>query len=502
MRSNNWLLVLGLCVPLLAGCGGGSAGGVGDVVSPTSPTPPTGGTLRVAVTDDPFPIDGVLEASVEIGRLEAHHQELGEWVVLTEETFTINLVGLSNGIVEEIIDLAVDPGTYDQFRFITGPGRIVLDPEHAMVEDEGRLADVTIQTPEGEVVTSGYVFTVEDGGVKFPSGPQTGIKVHVDPPVVVTTGLSGDLLLEFDLGRNFVANGPITHKPGVKRMLFTPSVKASNTTVNGSVTVVVWADEGVVGDPADDVLLQGAEVWLADATDAKVTHTFSDANGVAVLAVAPGTYTLKADKFGFVEGEIAGVEIALGNRTEAGSLVLVPSNLVVTGIVYTDVDTAGTDDDYPVEGVSVALELGSPAHSDSKTTDTAGAFTFDHLEEYTYDLTLSKTGFTTYVTTWAPASGPMTVRLDPLDQAVSATVKGAGETAVSGAVVTATDSFGNTWTVSTDSAGLAGFTLPTGTYVFTATSGSDAYAAPAALEVVGDTDDTTEDAVELGPVTP
>lgn len=514
MRSIRRFLALGLFAVLLAGCGGGSGGGgLDDLAGDDGGLPSTGGMLRIAVTDDPFPIENVLEASVEIGRVEAHMQEGDGWVVLTEETFTINLVGLDNGIVDEIVDIAVDPGTYDQFRFITGPGRVVLDAETAVVRDEDRLEEVTIETPDGPETVDGYVFTVEDGGVKFPSGPQTGIKVHVDPPIVVSSQLTGDLLLEFDLGKNFVFNGPTTHAPGVKRVLFTPSVKASNETVNGSVTVVIMSNEGTPEDASDDLTVENAEVWLVDGGGEKETQTFSDENGVAVLSAAEGAYMLLADKFGFVESTPVSVQIDLANLSDAGVVLLTPSDLVVSGIVYTSVGTGdsgayattdtptGTDDDYPIADVAVALDLAAPAYADSKTTAADGAFTFDRLEEYVYDLTFTMTGFTTLQTTWAPSQGPVSVHLVPLTRPVLATVTDANAALISGATVTATDVGGNTWPGVTDSLGVANFTLPTGTYAFTAAgSGGVNYAGSAPLVVVGAPDDGTSDAITLTPV--
>ena len=472
MKYIAWAIVLALLVPMLAACGGGSGGSIGAS---------TGGMLRVSVTDEPFPIEGVLEATVMIGRVEAHLQEEGRWIVLSEEEFTINLVGLTNGIVEEIINVAVDAGTYDKFRFITGPGQVVLDASKGAVADE-RFKDED---------TGNYVFTTKNGGLKFPSGPQTGIKVDVDPPIVVgteTSGLSGDLLLEYDLGENFVFNGPVYRMPGVIRVLFTPSVKASNTSVNGSVVVIVTDDAATE--------LEGAEVWLDNG--AKVTHTFTDEFGVARLSALPGTYTLKADKCGFVEGSIANVEIVLANLTDAGTLALNPANTV-----FTTVDTADTADDYPVAGVSVTLAPADASISPNPAmTDSCGEFGFNGLVGTTmYTLTFEKTGFTTQVVSWTlDTDSVLNVLLDPLDQVVEATVKDAGSAAVSGADVTATDSFGNTWMVTAGTDGVASFTLPTGTYTFTALDGSmNSYEAAADLVVVGDTDAATKDTIELQP---
>lgn len=496
------IFAIALATVLLAACGGSSTGDVGSLPDGGEFPSPTGGTLRIAVTDEPFPIEGVLEATVDIGRVEAHLQEEDRWVVLTDETFTINLIGLTNGIVEQIVDVAVDPGTYDQFRFITGPGRVVLDPDEGAVADEARLQEVTIDGTTQDA----YVFTVEDGGVKFPSGPQTGIKVHVDPPIVVTTALSGDLLLEYDLGRNFVFNGPVYREPGVKRVLFTPSVKASNTSTNGTVTVLVTDD---AANPLAD-----AEVWLVDDAGTKVgttsftsdgTNPAEPPTGVAKISVGPGTYTLKADKFGFVEGEIAGVEISLANLTDAGTLALEPSNLVIAGIVQ--IDLGDPTKNYVLEGVAASLELNDATapmgltYTDATTTDASGNYSFDQLEEYDYDVSFSKDGFTTQDTTWAPSDGALDVLLDPMDESVDATVKDGTGTAVTATTltVTATDGAGNTWSADTDANGVAAFTLPTGTYTFTASDGTTSYAS-SATAVLGDDDTTdTNTAVDLTP---
>lgn len=532
MRIRTQWGLLGVALLLLAGCGGSSSTVPlsGDVLGDLpSDTPATGGTLSVVVTDDPFPIDYVLEASVMITRIEAHDQESDGWTTLSSDSFDINLVGLTNGLTKGIVDMAVDPGTYDQFRFITGPGRVVLSADAAVTSDVELSKDLEIETPDGTsdstiVVTDGYVFTAENGRVKFPSGPQTGIKVHVDPPIVVSSTLSGELELAFDLGKNFVFNGPVTHAPGVKRVLFTPSVKASNTTTQGSVEVMVLADGSA---------LRGAEAWLVDADGAKAGHGFTDELGVALIKAGPGTYTLKADKWGYVEATLLGddglpveVEVVLGNLTPAGTLTLLPSELTVEGMVYSDHGTPGDltdDDELVVDGVAVTLATvvtdavtGEPIYS-AETVTVDGSFSFERLEEQDFIVSCSKDGYVDFTSeAWAPTDGAMSVVLTALSQALVVTVSDGADSVVTGAAVSATDGF-MTWTVTDGAAddadgaadGQVTLTLPTGSYTVTATSTVTATdgtsttttyvdaTGPKGIE--GDTDEDTSDAVTLTP---
>src|SRR4030095_15444040 len=104
------------------------------------------------------------------------------------------------------------------------------------------------------------VFDTSNGRLFFPSGAQTGIKVHIENDIVVTTTLSGDLTVDFDLSKNFVFNGPVTHAPGVKRVLFTPSIRATNVSTAGSLRLRAMSDELTPGVTADDMPLAGATV--------------------------------------------------------------------------------------------------------------------------------------------------------------------------------------------------------------------------------------------------
>ena len=131
----------------------------------------TSGRLIINVTDDPFPIDFIEEASVVITRVEV--RKVGEdegypFLTLFEDTIEFNLLDLRNGVMAELLDMEVPAGEYDLVR---------LYVDHA-----------TIAIKEGE--------TYE---MKVPSGAQTGIKIFIDPALRVKGGLTAELLLDFNL---------------------------------------------------------------------------------------------------------------------------------------------------------------------------------------------------------------------------------------------------------------------------------------------------------------
>ena len=445
-------LTLALLTVVATACGGGSA-------TPTSgldPSPTAGRMLRVSVTDAPFPINLVREASVEISDVQVRDQDGGGWVSLplVGDDVTVNLVELTGGITEQIVNFEIGPGTYDEVRLIVGLGRVVL-------EDEAYVADATREQEDGS-----WLFTVADGGVKFPSGPQTGIKVKIDPPIVVTDQLSGDLILDFELAKNFVFNGPATHAPGVRRVLFTPVVKAQNNSVNGSVSFLVQSS-------ADDAPVPGAEVRLLQGET--VAHTaYTDENGAVVLSTLPGTYTPTADAFGFVSASIADVEVVLANLRDGGVFSLDPSTDEIVGTVYDGRGTADTSDDVVLADVAieVAIHMETEVRA-TATTNESGAYSLSPLDpDVTYDLTFAKEGYAVHTvldesSRAAGAGDPLDAVLTPLARSVTLTVQDGSANPLSGITVTITDAWGTVvGTPSTDSGGQATLSLPTGDYTF------------------------------------
>ena len=248
------------------------------------------GKLSVRLTDAPFPYDLVAEANVTVFKLEARlvdgeepmegEGETSPFVVLMEEEIPLNLLDLINGVTAELAEMEVPAGSYDLLRVYVKGVNVVL--------------------------TDGTTYDL-----KVPSGEQTGIKVFIDPALVVAGGLTTDVLLDFDVSRSFVPKGVAKDLQGITGFNFKPVIKATNNTVAGTLSGTVTTtleDESVLG-------LEGAEVAVFDG-DELVTTTFTDADGgYTVMGLLAGSYEVEVSLEGYEPGFAEDISIVAGNRT-------------------------------------------------------------------------------------------------------------------------------------------------------------------------------------------
>lgn len=253
-----------------------------DANDKNSPT----GSLSVQLTDAPFLYDLVKEANVTIFKIDARYKgdvemdttgtSEGSFVVLMEDEIQVNLLELTNGITENLLNADVPVGTYDLIRVYVKGVNVVLNDE-----------------------------TVYD--LKVPSGAQTGIKVFVKPGIVVSGGLTSDLLLDFDVSKSFVAIGGHDNLSGFN---FKPVIKASNLstagTLTGAVTTLVEETQ---------VALEGAQVSVIVA-DTINTTTFTDVSGnYTIMGLSAGTYNVMVELEGYNAAAVEGVTIEAANKT-------------------------------------------------------------------------------------------------------------------------------------------------------------------------------------------
>jgi len=452
MRSFCLNLVLA-CALVVAGCSGGGAGTPLDVSGGTGGGGPTTSLaqLRIWVTDAPFPFDYVESASVVIREVSVHDMDKDQWVVVFSGESEIDLVPLTNGVEMLLVEASPPVGTYDEARLIVDSGEVVL------------TADAVVESGDP-------VFTSAKGNLAFPSGAQTGIKVKIENDIVVTTRLSADLVLDFDLSRNFVFNGPVEHAPGVKRVLFTPVVRALNDSTAGSVAVTVLSDNVTPSDTGDDFALAGATVRLRDAGANIVATGSTNAEGRAVVSAAPGTYDVEIEAAGHESDTVADVVVVLANLNDLGDVTLVASG-EIGGVVMSDGGTDGdTDDDVVVAGATVALRaagaMGTPLAT--TTTDASGRWQFAGLDAGDYDIEVTATGFVTGSLTDVAAeltTPGYTILLEALPQDLTGTVTPADGVDVTTVTITAKNAAGVTVaTTAPASDGSYSLTLATGAY--------------------------------------
>jgi hypothetical protein len=371
MRSLlNQLLVV---MTLAAGCADVADPGAAGPAGPADPA--NAGALRVWVTDAPFPYGFVESASVVIREVQVRNRDTGGWEVVFSGESEFDLVPLTNGAEMLLVEASPGPGTYDEVRLIVQGGEVVLGPE-AVVQD------------------GDPVFSSGNGRLHFPSGAQTGIKVKIENDIVVTTELSADLVLDFDLARNFVFNGPVTHPPGVKRVIFTPTVRAVNASTAGTIGVTVLSDNVTPADASDDTPIDGATVRVLEAGSVVATAS-TGADGRALVGVPPGTYDVAIEASGHGSAALTGAVVVLANLTDLGSVVLAAAG-EIGGVVMSDGGTTDDDaDDVVVEGATVELRVAGETGTAlaTTTTDASGGWRFEDLAAGIYDIAVSAAGF-------------------------------------------------------------------------------------------------------------
>jgi hypothetical protein len=236
------------------------------------------GTLIVKLTDAPFPISSIKEANVIITKIEirkTNENDTVPFLTLTTKPDTFNLVDLRNGITKEIVKLNIPAGSFNMIRLYTGDASVVL--------------------------TNGEKFNL-----KIPSGPQTGIKVFIDSPVIIAGGISSEILLDFDLEKSFVVQGNPETPAGIKGFHFQPVVRAVNNSSAGRLTGNVKNDSAKV--------MVNAKIWLKK--DTVLSSTFSNADGTyALIGIPAGTYSAFATKEGYDTVSVLNVKIVAANQT-------------------------------------------------------------------------------------------------------------------------------------------------------------------------------------------
>ena len=251
------------------------------------------GRLTVQLTDAPFPYDLISEANITIFKIEARLQEGSmeeedpeeqeggnSFIVLSEEEREVNLIELVNGLTETIVDIDVPVGSYDLIRIYVKGVNVVL--------------------------TDGTKFDL-----KVPSGEQTGIKVFIDPSILVSGELSADLLLDFDVSRSFIPKGSSKDVSGIIGFNFKPVIKASNLTTAGTLSGLVSTieDEESIG-------LEGATVTVFETgtLDPIMTAPTDDNGNYTIMGLVAGSYDVMVELEGYETQTAEEITIVAGNK--------------------------------------------------------------------------------------------------------------------------------------------------------------------------------------------
>ena len=215
----------------LAACGSSSGSG-------------TTGTMNVSLVDAPS--SGYLEVNVDVQTVQIRSD--GGWIVLGSPNRVVNLLALTGGVAETLVDGATLPaGHYGQMRLVLGSRNSV------------KLLDGSVHD------------------LKVPSGQQSGVKLTVS--FDVQPGTTSDVFIDFDAHRSV-----FVHQAGNSgKYLLRPTVRAFDRMVTGSISGTLRDASTAAGLPG--VVVSAQVVTIGGPAIARSATT--DASGHYVLDLLP-----------------------------------------------------------------------------------------------------------------------------------------------------------------------------------------------------------------------
>lgn len=298
---------------LLSACGGGGGNG--------APVSQTAGTLRVSMTD--APACGYDAVNVTVSKVRIHQssnaaENDGGWTDITlAPARKINLLNLTNGVLEELGQATLPAGRYTQLR-------LVLDTGTGIGAGAGAGA-----RPANSVVPSA---TGTEVALETPSAAQSGIKLTGN--FDVASGQLADVVLDFDACKSVVrkGNGAYVLKPVVSvipallngiRGVIDPATLGSGTMVTAQQNGVIIRST-VPNAGTGEFYLARMEpgnydvVMTSDARAAAVIAAVPVASATSTVAVSTSTAPIRLVTAATPPGSISGtVTLTPASATES-----------------------------------------------------------------------------------------------------------------------------------------------------------------------------------------
>ena len=259
LSVNLKLAMSGLLLAGLAACGGG--GGSAD-----------NGSLRLALTD--APTCGYDAVNVTIQKVRVHQSsnaadaDSGWSEIVLNPARRVNLVTLTNGVLDELGQTPLPTGKYTQLRLV------LADNDSAHPLTNSVLPTGGTETP-----------------LKTPSGQQSGVKTSIN--IDIAANKMADFVLDFDVCKSIVAAG-----------------NSGQYLLKPVVTVVPRYISGVTGF-VDATLVTGGTSLSLQQAGVVIKSTVPGSAGQFLLQpVAPGNYTLVLTAPGRTTAVVTNVAVA------------------------------------------------------------------------------------------------------------------------------------------------------------------------------------------------
>lgn len=267
MKNLRHWIALGALATLVAACGGG--GGIGG-------TGGSKGTLRVSITDAPS--CGFDEVNVTIEKVRVHQSssageaDAGWSEIVLNPAKRVDLLSLTNGVLEELGETSLPAGAYTQLRLVLASnGGAAPFANSVVLSDSG--TEVALDTP---------------------SGQQSGLKLNAN--IEVPADQVADVVLDFDACKSVVKRG------NSGRYNLKPVISVIPVLSDAGMRVVGWISPALAAS-APSVSVQASGVPVKATVPDPVTGQF------VLYPVPVGTYDLVIGAAGRVTAVMTGVPV-------------------------------------------------------------------------------------------------------------------------------------------------------------------------------------------------
>ena len=235
--------------------------------------------MKVSLVDAPS--SGYREVNIDVQTVEIAGSS--GWVVLGHPNRVVNLLALTGGVAETLVDGAtIAAGHYGQMRLVLGPNNTV------------------------KLLLDGSVHPL-----KVPSGQQSGVKLTVN--FDVQAGTTADVFIDFDAHKSI-----FVHEAGNSgKYILRPTVRAFDRMVTGSISGT-FTEAGSLA-PIPNAVVTAQTVGLSGPSEARSTTTNTAGHYVLDLLPRDATYYVVSQP---VTYDVAGTPVASYDPRASGPLTI------------------------------------------------------------------------------------------------------------------------------------------------------------------------------------
>ena len=240
------------------------------------------GRIFLRLTDAPFPHHLVSEVNITISKVLAKGNGASTDWELSNSSLTVNLLELTNGITITLANTDIPEGSYAGLKLLIRKASVRLK--------DNSVLNLNLGTRNGQ--------------------PH---ELYVPSAVEIKSGITTDLLLDFDVSRSFIPRYSTGSDSRIAGFIFKPVVKLSDAFHSGSIT-------GIVTSSLENKIsrLEGAQISVM-AADTLVTTTFTDFSGMyTILGLDPGRYQIQVDMHGYGSNITSDVIVKAQEQTKQG----------------------------------------------------------------------------------------------------------------------------------------------------------------------------------------